>query len=71
AHGGYGHHGGRFGPWEERAREVHDEWHRQHDRPAGDAAGVSPGSGQAGGGPSGSGPSGSGPSGTPSSGGNA
>jgi hypothetical protein len=29
---GYGHHAsGRLGPWEERAREAHDEWHRQHD----------------------------------------
>ena len=31
--GGYGdHHGQQFGPWEDRARQVHDEWHRRQDR---------------------------------------
>ncbi|HEX4897167.1 MAG TPA: hypothetical protein VFV53_02265 [Candidatus Limnocylindrales bacterium] len=31
---GYGHGSGqRFGPWEQRAREAHDEWHRS--RPSG------------------------------------
>jgi len=28
------HHGpDRFGPWEDRARQVHDEWHRRNDSP--------------------------------------
>jgi len=24
----------QFGPWEDRARQVHDEWHRRQDAPA-------------------------------------
>jgi hypothetical protein len=41
----------RFGPWEDRAREVHDEWHRRQAAGSSDAG---TGSGQAGapGGPS-------------------
>lgn len=31
---GYGDHPGQqFGPWEDRARQVHDEWHRRQDAP--------------------------------------
>lgn len=47
--GGPGHHSrDRFGPWEDRAREVHDEWHRR------EASGGTGGTGGTGsGGPSG------------------
>jgi len=37
--GGYGHHTGRLGPWEERAREAHDEWHRRGDSASTSGAG--------------------------------
>lgn len=40
----------RYGPWEDRTREIHDEWHRRR----GDAAG--PGSGPGGGASTESGP---------------
>jgi hypothetical protein len=33
-HPGHGDHPGQqFGPWEDRARQVHDEWHRRQDAP--------------------------------------
>jgi hypothetical protein len=44
--------GFRGSPWEQRAREMHDEWHRQHD---------------AGGGPASAGPTSGGSSGQPAS----
>jgi hypothetical protein len=44
--GGYGHDGShRFGPWEQRAREAHDEWHRSQG--SGGSGGIG-GSGTAG-----------------------
>ena len=35
-HDGYGDNPGpeRFGPWEDRARQIHDEWHRRQDAAA-------------------------------------
>ena len=64
-HGGWGpggpghdHLRSRFGPWEDRAREAHDEWHRQAGGTTGTPGTAGP-----------SGPSGSGPSTDPSSGG--
>ena len=38
----------QFGPWEDRARQVHDEWHRRQDAPTSnppDARPADPGSG--------------------------
>ena len=47
--GDHGNHpgAGQFGPWEDRARQVHDEWHRRQDAPATQATSGSndPGSG--------------------------
>jgi hypothetical protein len=36
--GDHGNHPGssQFGPWEDRARQVHDEWHRRQDAPPAD-----------------------------------
>lgn len=61
--GGYGDHPGQqFGPWEDRARQAHDEWHRRQDAPG--ATGPSTPTGQAGPTtPSGDPGSGSGPTG--------
>jgi hypothetical protein len=45
--GEHGDHGpNQFGPWEDRARQVHDEWHRREDTPPADRSG-STGSGNA------------------------
>ena len=56
--GGYGHDPShRFGPWEQRAREAHDEWHRSQASGGTGSTGGSGGSGGPGG-PGGTGPSG-------------
>jgi len=48
--GGYGHDAGhRFGPWEQRAREAHDEWHRSQASGGTGAAGGSGSTGPSGG----------------------
>lgn len=48
--GGPGEHGGHegFGPWESRARELHDEWHRRNPDGDGDAGTGTGGSGSTG-----------------------
>ena len=50
--GGYGDHHGRDGRWEERAREVHEEWHRREGQGGGSGSSVTgPSAGPSGGGP--------------------